>query len=179
MRFGLRTYEFNPFGSFFIPYSYWSVILIAYNLPPWICMRLKFMFLSTVIPCLYYLCRNINVFFFQMLIDKLKQLWFFKALTYDVSRKQNFKMKTTLMWTINDFLAYEIVSGWSTHGKLACLYSVKNNKAFTLMNGGKTSFFSIATGDSYQVTINIEKKNIKDFLECKAERVVVLTVLSN
>jgi hypothetical protein len=47
------------------------------------------------------------------------------------------------------------------------------------MNGGKTSFFSIATGDSYQVTINIEKKNIKDFLECKAERVVVLTVLSN
>jgi hypothetical protein len=26
------------------------------------------------------------------------------------------------------------------------------------MNGGKTSFFSIATEGSYQVTINIEKK---------------------
>ena len=26
------------------------------------------------------------------------------------------------MWTINDFPAYGMVSGWSTHGKLACPY---------------------------------------------------------
>jgi len=34
-----------------------------------------------------------------------------------------------------------MVSGWSTHGKLACPYCMENNKAFTLTNGGKTSFF--------------------------------------
>jgi hypothetical protein len=31
-------------------------------------------------------------------------------------------MKTTLMWTINDFSAYEMVFGWSTHEKFACSY---------------------------------------------------------
>ena len=45
------------------------------------------------------------------------------------------------MWTINDFLSYGMVSGWSTHGKLACPYCMENNKAFTLTNGGKDSFF--------------------------------------
>ena len=34
-----------------------------------------------------------------------------------------------------------MVSGWSTHGKLACPYCMENNKAFTLTNGGKASFF--------------------------------------
>jgi len=46
--------------------------------------------------------RNIDVFL-QPLIDELKYLWSFKALTYDISRKYNFQIKTTLIWTINDF----------------------------------------------------------------------------
>ena len=43
---GLCTDEFNLFGSFVAPYSYWLVILIVYNLPPGMCMKLEFMFLS-------------------------------------------------------------------------------------------------------------------------------------
>jgi len=50
-------------------------------------------------------------------------------------------MRAALMWTINDFPAYEMLSGWSTHGKRACPYCMENNKAFTLANGGKASFF--------------------------------------
>jgi hypothetical protein len=50
-------------------------------------------------------------------------------------------MRATLMWTINDFLAHGMVSGWSTYGKLACPYCMKNNEAFTLRNGGKIFFF--------------------------------------
>jgi len=45
------------------------------------------------------------------------------------------------MWTINDFPAYGMLSGWSMHGKLAYPYCMENNKAFTLTNGVKTSFF--------------------------------------
>jgi hypothetical protein len=52
---------------------------------------------------------NIDVFL-QLLIGKLKQLWSSRALTYDVSRKQNFLMKVALMLIINDFPAYEMVS---------------------------------------------------------------------
>jgi len=36
---------------------------------------------------------------------------------------------------------YGMVYGWSMPGKIACAYYIKNNKAFTLTNGGKTSFF--------------------------------------
>jgi hypothetical protein len=58
-------------------------------------------------------------------------------------------MKATLMSTINDFPVYGTISSWITHEKLACSYCIENNKAFTITNGGKTSFF-IATDDSYQ-----------------------------
>jgi hypothetical protein len=45
------------------------------------------------------------------------------------------------MWTINDFPAYEMVCGWSMHGKITCPYCMENNKAFMITNGGKASFF--------------------------------------
>jgi hypothetical protein len=87
-------------------------------------------------------------------------------------------MKTTLLWTINDFLAYGIVSRWSTHGKLTYLYSVKNNKAFTLMNDDKTSFFFYCYR-RFLPRHHQYRKNQKNFLKCKAEKIVVLLVVSN
>jgi hypothetical protein len=50
-------------------------------------------------------------------------------------------MKTILKWTINDFFMYEMVSGCSTHEKLAYLYHMENNKALMLTNNDKVSFF--------------------------------------
>ena len=101
------------------------------------------MFLSMVISGPSNPGRNIDVCL-HPLIDELTQLWSSRALTYDISRKQNFVMRAALMWTINDFPAYEMVSGWSTHGKLACPYYMENNKAFTLTNRGKASFFLLS-----------------------------------
>jgi hypothetical protein len=51
------------------------------------------------------------MFVFLSLIDELKQLWSFRALTCDVLMKQNFMMNRALMWTINDFIAYRMVYG--------------------------------------------------------------------
>jgi len=47
---GLCINGFNPFRSFAAPYSCWLVIITVYNLPPGMCMRPEFMFLSTIIP---------------------------------------------------------------------------------------------------------------------------------
>jgi hypothetical protein len=91
------------------------------------------MFLSTVIPGPSSPGRNIDVCL-RPLINEFAQLWSSRALTYDISRKHNFVMRATLMWTINDFPAYRILSGWITHGKLACSYCMENNKAFMLTN---------------------------------------------
>jgi len=156
MHLGLCTNKFNLFRSFAAQYSYWSMIFIAYNLPLRMCMRLKFMFLSTVIHNPNSLDRNIDVFL-QLLIDELKQLWSSGTLDYNVFRKQNFLIKETLMQTINDFLAYKMVSSWRIHGKLACPYCMKNNKAFTPTNNGKTSFFFTATNDSCQLIIGSKR----------------------
>jgi len=133
------------------------------------------MFLSTVIPGPRSPGRNIDVCL-QPLIDELAQLWSSGALTYDISRKQNFLMRATLMWTINDFPAYEMLSGWSTHGKLACPYYMENNKAFTLANGGKASFF-----DCHHRFLPLHhryRKNRKDFLIGRFEKDVASPRLS-
>jgi hypothetical protein len=50
-------------------------------------------------------------------------------------------MKGALMWTINDFPAYGMLSGWGTHGKLGCPICMMDTKAFTLHNGGKATWF--------------------------------------
>jgi hypothetical protein len=113
------------------------------------------MFLSMIIPGPSSPRRNIDVCL-QPLIDELTQLWSFRALTYDISRKQNFVMRATLMWTINDFPAYGMVSGWSTHRKLASPYCMKNNKAFTLTNRGKAFFFTVTVVSCHRI-IGIER----------------------
>jgi hypothetical protein len=71
------------------------------------------------------------------------------------------------MWTINDFPAYGMVSGWSTHGKLACPYCMENNKAFTLTNGGKVSFFDCHR--RFLPHNHRYRKNRKDFFVGRVE----------
>jgi len=70
-------------------------------------------------------------------------------------------MRTTLMWTINDFPAYGIVSSWSTHRKLVCPYYMENNKVFKLTNEGKASFFYCHR--RFLPTNHRYIKNIKNF----------------
>ncbi|XP_029130026.1 uncharacterized protein LOC114916771 [Cajanus cajan] len=77
----------------------------------------------------------------QPLIDELCSLWNDGTLTYDVSLRQNFMMKAALMWTINDFPAYGMLSGWSTAGRLGCPICMDKSKAFSLKNSRKVSYF--------------------------------------
>jgi len=83
------------------------------------CMKREFMFLIVLIPGPSNPKHNIHVFL-QPLIDELCILWTEGILTYDVSLRQNFTMKAALMWTINDFPAYGMLSGWITSGRLTC-----------------------------------------------------------
>jgi hypothetical protein len=157
-RLGLCTYGFNPLELFVALYFCWPVILTVYSLPSGMCMRPEFMFLSTMIPSLNSPDRNIDVCL-RLLIDELTQLWSSGALTYDILRKQNFLMRLDLMWTINDFPAYGMISGWSTYGKLACPYCMENNKALMLTNGGKAFFFLPPTFLANESHVQKEQKS--------------------
>ena len=136
VRLGLCADGFSPFGYSAKFYSIWLVILTVYNLPPWMCMTRPFMFLTLLIPGKDGPGQNIDVYL-RPLIDDLKLLWSEGVETWDVSLRRNFYMRACLLWTINDFPAYGILSGWSTHGRLACPYCMENTKAFRLQYSGK------------------------------------------
>lgn len=137
VRLRLCADRFAQFDKTSKNYSCWPIIVTPYNLPPWMCMRREFLFLTIIIPGPSNPKNNIDVYL-QQLIDDLKVLWNDGVMTYDVSLQQIFFMKACLIWTINDFPAYEMLSGWMTMGKLACPICMNNSKAFTLTHGHKT-----------------------------------------
>ena len=103
-------------------------------------MTREYMFLTLIIPGPSNPKGKIDVYL-QPLIDELKLLWDEGIPTYDASLRQNFCMHAALLWTINDFPAYSMLSGWTTMGRLSCPICMENSKAFQLKYGRKTSFF--------------------------------------
>uniref|UniRef100_A0A151UIM5 Transposase n=2 Tax=Cajanus cajan TaxID=3821 RepID=A0A151UIM5_CAJCA len=140
VRLGLCADGFAPFDKTGRTYSCWPVIVTPYNLPSWLCMRREFMFLTIIIPGPSNPKNKVDVYL-RPLIDELKMLWDDGVMTYDVSLKQNFLMRAALMWTINDFPAYGMLSGWMTMGRLACPICMENNRGFSLACSKKTSWF--------------------------------------
>ncbi|XP_031107361.1 uncharacterized protein LOC116012037 isoform X1 [Ipomoea triloba] len=119
VRLGLASDGFNPFGNMSNAYSMWPVILIPYNLPPWMCMKESFFMLTLLIPGPKALGRDIDVYL-QPLIDDLIELWEGGVTTYDSYSSTNFQLHASILWTINDFPAYGNLSGWFTKGYMAC-----------------------------------------------------------
>ena len=70
LRLALSTDGINPHKS----HSCWLVILIIYNLPPWLYMKMKFMMLSLLISGPRKPGKNIDVYL-SPLVDDLKTLW--------------------------------------------------------------------------------------------------------
>ncbi|XP_074300289.1 uncharacterized protein LOC141631530 [Silene latifolia] len=101
----------------------------------------QFIFLSLIISGPKNPKKNLDIYL-QPLVQELKDLWKNGLLTYDVSRKQNFDMRAALLWTINDFPAYGMLSGWTTAGQHACPYCLVNEcKSFCLKHSKKWSWF--------------------------------------
>ena len=74
VRLGLCTDGFQPFGSFGKQYSSWPVILTPYNLPPSMCLKEPYMFVTFVISGPRNPKQRLDVFL-QPLISELKSLW--------------------------------------------------------------------------------------------------------
>ena len=140
VRLGLCADGFTPFSISGRSYSVWPVVVTPYNLPPEMCMTTPYMFLSCIIPGPANPKNRIDVYL-QPLIDELKLLWDVGVETFDVSSGATFRLHAALMWTINDFPAYGMLSGWSTHGLLACPVCMHQNCAFQLQYGRKPSWF--------------------------------------
>ena len=74
VRLGLASDDFNPFGMLNVTYTTWPVILIPYNLPPWLCLKQSYWMMSMLIPGPKSPGITIDMYL-QPLIDELKELW--------------------------------------------------------------------------------------------------------
>ncbi|XP_066161921.1 uncharacterized protein [Oryza sativa Japonica Group] len=135
VRLGLASDGLNPFRNMSSKHSTWPVMLIPYNLPPWICMKQTSLILSMIIPGPHSPGNDIDVYL-EPLVDELLQLWE-GVETYDASARKKFSLRAALLWTLNDFPALAYLYGWSTGGKYACPSCATLTKSFRLKKGGK------------------------------------------
>ncbi|XP_021729936.1 uncharacterized protein LOC110696917 [Chenopodium quinoa] len=118
LRLGLASDGFNPFSNMSTNHSTCPVVLMVYNLPPWLCMKDSYFIMSLLISGPKDPGNDIDVYL-QPLIDELMELWN-GVETYDALTNDTFILRAALLWTINDFPAYGNLSGWKTKGYLAC-----------------------------------------------------------
>lgn len=127
---GLWTDGFGSFGMYGREYSLWPVTFTLYNFPPEICVEMK-LFFHEYIDNWSQASEDVTWCFLQPLIKELKELWSTWVHTYDCSLRRNFTMQAIFPWTINDFHAYRILSGWATFGRLACPYCWLSSEIFS------------------------------------------------
>ena len=64
----------NPFGEQSSNHSTWPVTLCLYNLPPWLCMKRKFIMMTVLIQGPKQPGNDIDVYL-RPLVEELLQLW--------------------------------------------------------------------------------------------------------
>ncbi|XP_076912650.1 uncharacterized protein LOC143571021 [Bidens hawaiensis] len=111
IRFGLSSDGISPFGTMSGRHSTWPVLLCIYNLPPWLCMKRKYIMMSLLIQGPRQPGNNIDVYLFP-LIDELKTLWDSGVKVYDAYKKEHFQLRAMIFCIINDFPAYGNLSGY-------------------------------------------------------------------
>ncbi|XP_060965558.1 uncharacterized protein LOC115700084 [Cannabis sativa] len=109
----------NPHTSLSSKYSCWPILLVIYNLPPWLVMKRKFTMLTLMISGPSQPGNDIDVYL-APLIDDLSKLWYDGVNAYDAYRNEAFNLRAMLLWTINDFPAFGNLSGYSVKGYNAC-----------------------------------------------------------
>ncbi|XP_068304238.1 uncharacterized protein [Pyrus communis] len=83
--------------------------------------------------------KEIDVYM-RPLIDELNELWEVGIPTYDACSNQSFTMKAAVLWTISDFPAYGMLSGWSTHGYKACPHCMHDKESIYLPASSKICY---------------------------------------
>ena len=139
LRLAIAADGINPHSLMSSTYSCWPVIMITYNLPPWLCMKRKYMMLTLLIFGPKQPGNDIDVYL-APLIDDLKELWEVGVEAYDAHREERFLLRAVLLWTINDFPAYGNLAGCTVKGYQACPICGEKTCAKRLKHNKKMSF---------------------------------------
>ena len=96
LRLGLCTDGMNPFDTLSAQHSTWPILLVIYNLPPWMCMKRKYMMLSLLITGLRQPENDIDVYL-EPLVDDLRRIWDEGVSVFDAHKNEMFTLHATIM----------------------------------------------------------------------------------
>ena len=132
IRFALSADGMNPFGNQSTSHSTWPVTLSILNLPPWMCLKRKFIMMPLLIPGPNQTGNDIDVYL-RPLIDDLLLLWRKEGVTvWDEDQQADFQLRALLFVTINDWPALSNLSGQSNKGYRACTHCLDDTDSVYL-----------------------------------------------
>jgi len=132
IRFGLSTDGMNPFGEMSSGHSTWPVTLCIYNLPPWLCMKRKFIMMPILIPGPKQPGNDIDVYL-RPLVEELLLLWRKEGVRmWDEYKQEDFNLRALLFVTINDWPALSNLSGQSNKGYRAYTHCLEDTDSIWL-----------------------------------------------
>ena len=122
LRLGLVGDGIIPYKNNALKHSTFVLLITIYNLPPWLLTKKFFISLAVLIPgSTATKSGNIDVFLAPVVCDLLK-LWN-GIPAIDMSKPEGnrlFILRAMLIWTVNDFPAYGLLSGQQVHGYKEC-----------------------------------------------------------
>ncbi|KAK1692699.1 hypothetical protein QYE76_009396 [Lolium multiflorum] len=120
IRLGASTDGLNPFGNQSSKHSTWPVFVWMYNLPPWLCLKKKYIHMSMLIQGPTQPGSDINLYL-ELLKEELVTLWEEGTETWDAYGQETFRMKAALLTTVQDYLGYGYIACQVCHGHKACV----------------------------------------------------------
>jgi hypothetical protein len=142
IRFGLSTDGFNPFGEQSFSHSTWPVTLCIYNLPPWLCMKRKFIMMPVLIQGPKQPNNDIDAYL-RPLVDEPLQLWAKPGVrVWDEHKQEEFDLRALLFVTINDWPTLSNILGQRNKGYKACTHCLQETESTYLANCKKNVYLS-------------------------------------
>jgi len=139
LRVALVSDGMNPFGNLSTNHSSWPVLLMIYNLLPWLSMKRKYIMLSMMIAGSRQPGKDIDVYL-APLIEDLRKLWEDGIDVWDGYLQETFTLCAMVFCTINDYPACGNLSGYSVKGHYACPVCEKGTSFVQLKHGKKTLY---------------------------------------
>ena len=130
--YGLSADGINPFGEQSSNHNTWPVTLCMYNLPPWMCMKRKFIMMPVLIQGPKQPGNEIDVYL-RPLVEELLQLWNGNGVrTWDEHKQEEFNLHALLLVTINNWPALSNLSGQTNKGYHACTHCLDDTESIYL-----------------------------------------------
>ena len=123
LHLGMCADGLNPHSQKRSTHSLCPILLLNYNIPPWLTIKKFFIMLSLLIPGPDVVTGDRIDVFLGPLIEELRELWMDGVMCNDAAcwrGETRFRLRAMLLWCVHDFPGYGMMAGTSNKGYCAC-----------------------------------------------------------